>query len=385
MASPKLTLAILGLCCAAAFAGSGCSIPEASGISWSQYNVSCVEVSFEGGDGITLYGSLLQPNRSSDMMEQYNMWGAQYLMSSSASTDNVGLVFISGSGPNDRWSCDSAGISCTFLDIAATAASRGASVLVYDKRSCSSGYNDMCSNRKFCTDLPESATGYTICSECPGCMNLYNTTLYQYIDDAVAATTYLQNTVGVAVDSTVVVGHSQGCSYAPEVAARVGCPNVVLLEGTGVGPGAILSLQSEFQLPLYVKELEYLNKTGASAADIQAVQQQIGVSQCYVDYSVPQMNTIRDGKLGPWLYTNPAVNSFPVATPLAISSEIYAALVAKGINASTLRQMGIVENGILCPGHDITGAYCACDANHTQNRSCALLCSGAQVGGWHRS
>eukprot|EP00750_Incisomonas_marina_P029705 INCI7217.3.p1 GENE.INCI7217.3~~INCI7217.3.p1 ORF type:complete len:559 (-),score=87.21 INCI7217.3:329-1768(-) len=179
-----------------------------------------------------------------------------------------------------------------------------------------------------------------------------------------------------------VVGHSQGCSYVAEVAARTGSPNVVMLEGVGVGPGAVTSLQSEFQLPIFKNVLTYLKQAGASAADILAAEQQVGVTQCYAQYSVAQMDTVRDGTLAPWLTTNPLLNSFPVLTPAAVTDALYDALIAKGLNTTLLAEMGIAKGGVICPGANITGAPgCACDEAGVAKPKCELLCSGAQLAG----
>ena len=240
----------------------------------------------------------------------------------------------------------------------------------------------MCGNRQFCSDLPTSATGLVQCSDCPECANLYNTTVYDFVDDATSAASYLQNTAGIPPAAMTVVGHSQGCSYVAEVAARTGSPNVVMLEGVGVGPGAVTSLQSEFQLPIFKNVLTYLKQAGASAADILAAEQQVGVTQCYAQYSVAQMDTVRDGTLAPWLTTNPLLNSFPVLTPAAVTDALYDALIAKGLNTTLLAEMGIAKGGVICPGANITGAPgCACDEAGVAKPKCELLCSGAQLAG----
>jgi hypothetical protein len=252
-------------------AGSGCFIPPSSGFAWDSLNLTCTDVSFPGGAGgdgspITLYGSVLS------------------LMNPPAfpaGKRGSGVVFLSGSGPNDRWSCEATGAQCTFLDLAVQLASDGLAVMVFDKRTCHGGYNNMCANRQFCSALPASATGMPQCSDCKGCVDLYNVTLYDYIADAAAATKYMQSELNVMPSGTTVIGHSQGCSYAPEVAARVGAPNVVLMEGTGVGPGVVLSLQAEFQLPLFEAYNDYLHRTNASAADIAAAKQQTDIEKCY--------------------------------------------------------------------------------------------------------
>ena len=250
-------------------AGSGCVIPPSSGFVWADLNLTCTDVSFPGGAAgggsrVTLYGSVLS------------------LANPPAAKPGSGVVFLSGSGPNDRWSCDATGAQCTFLDLAVQLAADGLAVLVFDKRTCHGGYNNMCANRQnqFCTALPASSTGIPQCSACPGCVDLYNVTLYDYIADAAAATSYLQSELHVLAAGTTVIGHSQGCSYAPEVAARTGAPNVVLMEGTGVGIGAVLSLQSEFQLPMFAAYIDYLRRTNASAAAIAAAQQQADVEAC---------------------------------------------------------------------------------------------------------
>ncbi len=106
------------------------------------------------------------------------------------------------------------------------------------------------------------------------------------------------------------------------MAARVGSPNVVLLQGPGVGPGAILARQAAFQQPILENYVDFLVAAGASATEITNAQLSVDANLCYTDYAVAQMDTIRSGALQPLLVSSPQVNSFPVPTPLAVSSTV---------------------------------------------------------------
>ena len=63
--------------------------------------------------------------------------------------------------------------------------------------------------------------------------------------------------------------------FVLQVAAQTQSPNVILLEGVGVGPGATTAIQSAFQLPLFTNLLEYLKANNASETAILNVQQQV--------------------------------------------------------------------------------------------------------------
>ncbi|MFC4450102.1 alpha/beta fold hydrolase [Halorussus aquaticus] len=102
-----------------------------------------------------------------------------------------GVVLVHGQGPSDR--DGSIGPNKPYKDLAWGLASRGASVLRYDKRT------QVCD-----VDLAEITIDEAV------------------TDDALTAVERLRETPTVASDDVVVVGHSIGATLAPRIAARDG-------------------------------------------------------------------------------------------------------------------------------------------------------------------
>ena len=114
------------------------------------------------------------------------------------------VVLVHGSGPHDR--DETVGGTKVFRDLAWGLASRGVAVLRYEKRTKAHG------------DKVGSAP-VTVKDE--------------VVDDAVAAVTFLRSTRGVDPRRIVVLGHSQGGSLAPRIAAADGqVAGVISLAGS---------------------------------------------------------------------------------------------------------------------------------------------------------
>lgn len=100
------------------------------------------------------------------------------------------VVLVSGSGPNDQDETD--GPNKPLRDIALGLAARGIASLRYDKRT---------------HDYPAS-------------VDASFTPIQEYVPDALAAITLLQHKPGIDPHRVFVLGHSQGGTYAPLIAAR---------------------------------------------------------------------------------------------------------------------------------------------------------------------
>ena len=63
--------------------------------------------------------------------------------------------------------------------------------------------------------------GAPACSACPGCVNLWDTSVDDFVADAAAAMQFLAEQAAVNSEQTVMLGHSQGacseiqCEQAP--------------------------------------------------------------------------------------------------------------------------------------------------------------------------
>ena len=148
-----------------------------------------------------------------------------------------GAVLVTGSGPNVRWGTD--GRTELFFDVSVALASKGIAVLVFDKRTCSGAiypvsipnpfpefpctrvrhiifiialrkavgksqhlagmfhawtlinfFLQECANRKFCTPVAVGAES-PACSACPGCVNVFGTSVDDFVVDASAAMQFL--------------------------------------------------------------------------------------------------------------------------------------------------------------------------------------------------
>jgi dienelactone hydrolase len=120
---------------------------------------------------------------------------------------SAGLVMMSGSGPNDQ--DERVGPNTPFRDIADGLAAKGIATLRYDKRT---------------KDYPGSVDAATF------------TATDEYVPDATAALALLRARPEIDRGRVFLLGHSQGGTYAPKVAATA--PNVagVILMAAGAEP-----------------------------------------------------------------------------------------------------------------------------------------------------
>jgi uncharacterized protein len=116
------------------------------------------------------------------------------------------VVLVSGSGPNDQDETD--GPNKPLRDIALGLAAHGVASLRYDKRT---------------HDYPGSIQVSTF------------TPTQEYVPDALAAITLLQNHPGIDPHRIFVLGHSQGGTYAPLIAARAPSVAGVILLAASTG------------------------------------------------------------------------------------------------------------------------------------------------------
>lgn len=116
----------------------------------------------------------------------------------------AGVVFLSGSGPNDR--DETIGPNKPFLEIARALGNRGIASLRFDKRTRA---------------LPDKAKP-TLAAE--------------YFEDAAAAIRMLAATRGVDPKRLFLLGHSEGAMLAPSIAAESGGVRGLLLLAPGARP-----------------------------------------------------------------------------------------------------------------------------------------------------
>jgi len=174
------------------------------------------EVAFESG-GLTIPGTLSFPDhRSGDRLPAY--------------------VLVHGSGPNDRnaWS----GFFPVFKEIASGLVKKGAVVLRYDKRAFLLG-------EKYKKAEDKAAVLEELKKVLPD----------HFIDDARAAFDYLAAQPEVDPEDITLIGHSQGGSFAFDIAAGKGFARLVLL-----APG-LLSMEEQTIHQLNY-QIEYLGKLG---------------------------------------------------------------------------------------------------------------------------
>ena len=106
------------------------------------------------------------------------------------------VVFVHGSGPNDR--DETLGPNHLFRDLADSLAAAGIASLRYDKRTYV--------YRAETASISGGKLDYDV----------------ETVDDAVAAIDLLRRTAGIDLQRIYVVGHSQGAMLAPRIAARSG-------------------------------------------------------------------------------------------------------------------------------------------------------------------
>jgi pimeloyl-ACP methyl ester carboxylesterase len=125
------------------------------------------------------------------------------------------VVFLSGSGPNDR--DETIGPNKPFLDIARGLGDRGIATLRFDKR----------------TRAQKDKAKATLAAE--------------YYEDAAAAILALGSTPGVDPKRVFVLGHSEGAMVAPKVARDAGTVRGVVLMAPAVRPIDVVIIdQTEF-------------------------------------------------------------------------------------------------------------------------------------------
>lgn len=165
-----------------------------------------------------------------------------------------GVVLVTGSGPNNRWSnftlpfknvnavppmtptcAQTTVIGSVYGDIAETLASRGFAVLAYDKRSCCK--QAACAGCRVDPSTGRFTSGCGYCCE-PGCsfqpVDANVQTMTDFIDDATAALRWMGQRAEVNASDLTAVGHSQGCNVVPMAAAAVDPPpRVLMISGVG--------------------------------------------------------------------------------------------------------------------------------------------------------
>ena len=145
-----------------------------------------------------------------------------------------GVVFVHGSGPNDR--DESIGPNRVFGDLSAGLASRGIATLRYEKRT-----------KRFAEKLAASVESLGVDEET--------------IDDAVAALALLAADPRVDGRRIYLVGHSLGAALGPRIAQRAAAKGLVLA-------GLVLLAPSARPLEEVIfDQVVYLSKIGAAPGD----------------------------------------------------------------------------------------------------------------------
>ena len=197
------------------------------------------------------------------------------------------VVLVSGSGPNDE--DETVGPDKPFLDIALGLASRGIASVRYDKRAL---------------DYPKSINPRTF------------TPYDEYVPDALAAIRLLQHEPLVSPKRIFVLGHSQGGTMAPLIAARApGLAGVILLAASTEHIGEALLRQVRYlaTLPgeIGANAAAELPQVAAIAAEISNV--------ATLEKDSPA--TVLFGGVGPAYYIYD-LRYNPVATARAISQPL---------------------------------------------------------------
>jgi uncharacterized protein len=127
------------------------------------------------------------------------------------------IVFVSGSGPNDR--DETIGPNHPLRDLASGLAARGIATLRYDKRT---------------KVYPRAVDVSTF------------TPTQEYVPDAVAAVRLLHTRADIDARRIVVLGHSQGGTFAPRIAVAAPVAGVILLAAAAAPFGATIARQTGY-------------------------------------------------------------------------------------------------------------------------------------------
>uniref|UniRef100_A0A7S3GD66 Uncharacterized protein n=1 Tax=Palpitomonas bilix TaxID=652834 RepID=A0A7S3GD66_9EUKA len=257
------------------------------------------------------------------------------------------VLLITGSGPTNMYESEyaqtSSGAVMTvepFFDIASYLAASGAVVLTYNKRSCFAG--PLCSANVMCT-----ATVTT------DCVNVAEMVFDDFVSDGVSALNYLSALDGVDTSDLSVIGHSQGCTVAPMVAARTGTVrNIALLMGSGVDEASLLSLQAQRQMGVYEYSLSLMSPTDPNRA---AVERELALANCTAQIVPEQTAALLAGKMG------------------RSDAELMRSVVLSGGYANT------TTGEVVCP-RQCNGEVMVCSATMTDPH-CKAQCEGAALKG----
>jgi len=192
------------------------------------------------------------------------------------------VVFMSGSGPNDQ--DETLGPDKPFRDLALGLAADGIATLRYDKRT---------------RDYPHALNPATF------------TAVDEYVPDALAAIAYLRRQPGIDPHRIIVLGHSQGGTFAPLVAQRSPALAGVILLAASVEPfGAALLRQTRYLATL----------PGAIGSQAAAALPRVEVTVGQLDgpsLAQDPPDTVLAGGVGPAYYLS-LEHVDPVATARAI-------------------------------------------------------------------
>jgi hypothetical protein len=287
-----------------------------------------------------------------------------------------GAIIIAGSGPTNRWGSDGPPVTeRPYLDVAVALALRGVAVLLYDKRTCSSP--TFCPDRHFCTAVKQGSL--QACSACPGCVDIYSVTAYDYISDATAAMRFLASQPFVNASSLISMGHSEGCFFAPHVALATKAASIVLLEGGGLPLEPILALQSDFQRPGLLARAAYYARTGNPAA-ARIFQGLADANKCVSENAVKQAALVSSGAISGFSNAAFQVPAFPLWLGGAyVTPGLYDLLVAK-FTAPVLASLGISgPDTLYCDAALVNGTTCLCSLPMISSPACHTICERAVI------
>jgi hypothetical protein len=285
-------------------------------------------------------------------------------------------ILIAGSGPTNRWGSNGPPVTeRPYLDVAVALARRGVAVLLFDKRTCSSP--KFCPARRFCTAVAQGSL--KACSECPGCVDLFAITPYDYIADAIAAMRYLASQPFVNPSSLISMGHSEGCFFAPHVALATQAASVVLLEGGGMPLESIVALQSDFQRPGLLARAAYYTRTGNPAA-ARICQGLADANKCVSENAVKQANLVSSGVISGFSNSALQVPAYPLWLGGAyVTPSLYDQLVA-AYTAPVLASLGISGPDMLfCDAALVNGTTCLCALPMIAAPACKQICQRAAL------
>ena len=315
----------------------GCNIT-----SFSALNLACENVEFWSN------GSTIEKPTSGSA----KIYGALLTPTKGVAPFPTAMI-MGGSGPTNMWGTD--GQYRTYYDIAVALATEGFAVLVYNKRSCGPS-DSYCTQRTYCT--PVALEDYAACSACPGCVNVYNITLYDFIADGQAGLAYLESRKDVVNASSLLVsGHSQGCDIVPFVAKQAaGVKHVALFSGGGTTADVVVPYQLSFMKPVDRKYLEYLTtQFGERSVAVQDYIGHINETRCTINTGVEQYRLASTNVTGYYNreYQIPAFVQTSVAG--YISWAEYKGFIADGLTITDLDLLGIYPNTTSCMGNEIDG------------------------------